>query len=305
MKFINVWTSALLLLTVFVTSAQSTVQIGDITGNPFATANDPMYNSDNAPSDTHTQHVSIITAAEITTANGGMIYSGVIDRISLFKTSASSSAATGSLTIWMKSTASTMVSLNNQFAAEIAGLTPVFQQTAISLAGTINNWVHFDLDVPWTYNGTDNIMLLWQWQRDPGALLSGNTAWKMDTTTPAGDQARSWVGNSFPTTNDLPGDNRPVYLLRSGSTTFIAESTLPDFTMYPIPAPAGGYLQVSIEWHADALTGRWLDVSGREIGTIPQMNNSSFLFPTPTVPGTSLLELNDGLRYRRKPVIVQ
>lgn len=217
--------------------AQTEVTVGQTTGNVYYTANTPMYNSSSAPVAVLSQSVCIYMASEITTANGNVPFAALLDQISLMNGAPATSTATGRVVIHLKHTASTTVPAGNSYAAELIDATEVLDTPAITLAGGNESWFDFTFDVPFAYNGTDNLMVLWSWERDALAPFSEYTSWKYDDGDFPGDQCRTWNGSTYPLTNTFIGDDRPVVRLRGSVITQIAEAGAGErFFLYPNPA---------------------------------------------------------------------
>jgi len=112
---------------------------------------------------------AIYTAAEIAAAGGG---AGNITRIAYNKVNNSTYSGAATFQIWMKHVNySTYSSSTNSFATLTSGATLVYSSSAQSLDGTIG-WIDFDLQTPFTWNGSDNIQVITAYYKPSGTIAT-------------------------------------------------------------------------------------------------------------------------------------
>jgi hypothetical protein len=188
--------------------AQSPVIIGTGTvSNLYG----PIYIFSNASPNTNSWNMSIYDQTEIIAAGGS---SGTITKISWYKSSAGAYLPyDASFEIFIKTTSQTDFPTAADFDTEVIGATQVYSNTAEGLPVTIG-WVDFQLNNPFVWNGTDNIMILTRWQR-----VTAGTAevdWQSTSYTPLIKTSHSF--NSSSTMGTLyTTANRPNIALEFGA----------------------------------------------------------------------------------------
>ncbi|HRZ49965.1 MAG TPA: hypothetical protein P5338_11295, partial [Bacteroidales bacterium] len=169
--------------------APVTVQVGTAALNNYAA---PMYNSLTTSADKYSQHISLFTPAEI-----GI--KGNIQSLIWEKANASGyTLGNGILKIYLKHTSQTTLSTTSgTYATELQGSTLVFEDTLVTLPASAG-WQTFVFNKGnFTYNGTDNLMILVDWYR-PGTLTANYINWYL--TNNAGKAVTFYGSTPAPST---------------------------------------------------------------------------------------------------------
>lgn len=157
-----VFTSAIVLFIQLMSLAQS-VTVGTGTSNNLY---GPIYIYSMSSTNTHSWNLSIYTQSELAT-NGAT--AGTISSIGWYKNDAGGYLGNdASFEIFIKPT--TLANFGAgaaSFDVESVGATLVYSSTTVGLP-TSTGWVDFTLNTPYSWNGTDNLMILTRWVR-PGA----------------------------------------------------------------------------------------------------------------------------------------
>jgi hypothetical protein len=262
----KLYSSGLFVLFVSPLFGQGYLQIGDIQGNPYSSANDPICNIPSEPDIRLTQSITIYSASSILEANAGQSFSEEVDRIAIFKTSNANTSASGSLKLYAKPTELDSLPAENPFDTEVLGATLIYSNDTVVLQGPINQWFEMGLDQPFSLNSDENLMLLWDWERAEDAPFAGNTAWKVESGSSApGPQAIQWVGSVAPPTLTYSPDLIPVVRFGYDLSTSVAAPQQEDLTLYPVPTRVGGPLTLRVPENLGTASALVQDMSGKVV----------------------------------------
>ncbi|MFO7723065.1 MAG: hypothetical protein R6V49_07575, partial [Bacteroidales bacterium] len=170
-----------------VKQAPAVVTIGTATTNA-ATAG-PTYISSASSSYLYSNHISLFTPAELNA-------SGIIESMAWNKSNANGyNLGNATYRIYLKHTSiNTVPTTTGTFAAELNGATLVYENTSQNLP-LASGWVTFMFNTPntFSYNGSDNLMVLVDWYR-PGSP-TGAVNWYYTVAT---GKAQTWSASVTP-----------------------------------------------------------------------------------------------------------
>ncbi len=137
----------------------------------------PIYIFSSGSTNTHSWNLSIYEQSELTTSGAG---AGTINSIGWYKNDAGAYLGNdATFEIFIKPT--TLIDFAGgagNFDLESVGATLVYSNNSVGLPASIG-WVDFPLTVPYSWNGTDNLMILTRWVRvgaGTGAVNWASTA---------------------------------------------------------------------------------------------------------------------------------
>jgi hypothetical protein len=208
-------------------SPGGTVTIGTATTASSTTG--PTYISGSTSTYLYSNHISLFTPAEIG-------FTGALSKISWDKADVQGyTLGNATYRIYLKhTTVSTLNTAVGTFATELTGATLVYENTTQSLPLS-TGWLDFVLTNPnaFSYNGTDNLMVLVYWYR-PGTP-TGAVTWRYSTST---GRAVTWSSATDPPNITYGSGSRPNITM-----TFVTPSNLPaDAGIGQIVYPTGGVI---------------------------------------------------------------
>jgi hypothetical protein len=174
--------------------------------------------------------MSIYDQSELLLGGG---QAGDISGVSWFKTNTESYLTPNAFfQVYLKHTSTTEFLTAADYNNEVVGATLVYENTAQTIPANIG-WFDIPFSTPFTWNGTDNIMVLTRWMRIGNA--TGAINW--EATAPGVAK----VSHSFNSTSAMgalyTNPNRPNLKLEFGAPTSINESVYNlSITVYPNPS---------------------------------------------------------------------
>ncbi|MCX6290147.1 MAG: T9SS type A sorting domain-containing protein [Bacteroidetes bacterium] len=232
------------LMSGYISYAQAIVTIGTGTAS---TLYGPVYLYSNTSPNTHSWYLCIYNPGEII-SNGGA--SGLITALSWYKNDTGAYlGGDASYEIYMKSTTLADFSAGaGNFNNEYTGASLVYSSTTSGLPAS-TGWVNYPLSAPFSWNGTDNIMILTRWVRIGAG--TGAVNWASTSITP---NHVSTSFNSSATMGSLYSfANRPNIKLYITTATGIMNGVINDADISIYPNPASDRLNIILkDIHSEA-----------------------------------------------------
>jgi hypothetical protein len=221
----------ILVFSLLISLAASTfAQIFTIGTGTATTLYGPVYIYSNTSTNTHSWNLSIYTQSELVASGAS---SGSINSLAWFKNDAGYLPNDAIFEILIKPTSLGDFSGGaGNFSIESVGATQVYYNSSAGL--TIDTgWVNFTLSTPYTWNGTDNLMILTRWVRvsaGTGSLFWKGTSGISPAKVSHSFSSTSTMGSLYTNTNraNLRFSISPLGLTETG--------TIDAFQMYPNPA---------------------------------------------------------------------
>lgn len=213
------------------------VTIGTGTAN---TLYGPIYIYSSSSANTHSWNLSIYQQSELL-ANGGS--AGTIGSAGWYKNDAGGYLANdASFEIYMKTTTLSDFSGGaGNFDIESVGADLVYSNTAVGLPAS-TGWVDFTFSTPFSWNGTDNIMILTRWVRNGAGTAAVNWAGTGGFTPPR-------VSHSFNTSTTMGSlyttANRPNIRMDFTPLGITESNAAGQFELFPNPAEENVTVQLS------------------------------------------------------------
>jgi len=283
-----------LMLSAIHTLSGQTITIGTGTSNSLY---GPIYIYSSSSTNTNSWNLTIYDQAEILAAGG---FAADFTGISWNKTSTGAYLTPdATFQIYIKHTTLNEFPSAADFNVEVTGATLVYDNNTQTLPATIG-WIDFSFDNNFTWNGTDNIMILTRWER----VGNGTDAvdWESTSTTPLTRVSHSFNASStMGTLYTTP--NRPnIRLNLSSSTSIAGNPTLENFDAYP--NPSSGFL--SIRKPIDPCNLSISEITGRKVFecTMPAGNDYRLNLPQ-LADGIYLVRIASGNAERIKKIVIR